>query len=249
MVSAQRLVLRRRLSLLVWSLLLSVGTVVLYFGWATVQHASGSRPPAGGVDGLFHGLEIVGIFMGPLAAVLIGAEAGAGDTATGVIRDLIVTGRSRWALFAARIPGALALALPMIALAYAVVIAATYLLAGGNPTPSAWTVIQGLGWTLLVDGIVCVVAVGLASVTNSRPATITTLIGFELVASPLLLQSTSLGSARKVLLDASVLHLVPVNDPGAPHVPESLGVAVIVMIVWLAVAIAAGAWRASTMDA
>ncbi len=40
------------------------------------------------------------IFFGPLAAILIGTEAGAGDISAGVFRDLVVTGRSRLALFA-----------------------------------------------------------------------------------------------------------------------------------------------------
>jgi hypothetical protein len=62
--------------------------------------------------------------------------------------------------------------------------------------------LNGFGGALLVDGAVCVVAVGLASLTNSRPATITSLIGFELVASPLLLRDSSLGSIRRVMLDS-----------------------------------------------
>ena len=49
-----------------------------------------------------------------LIAVLIGAEAGAGDRFSGVMRDLVVTGRSRLAL----VPGAGAL--PLLALAFAV---------------------------------------------------------------------------------------------------------------------------------
>jgi hypothetical protein len=56
-----------------------------------------------------------------------------------------VTGRSRQALFAARIPGARSLCLPVIALAYAVLVAGTFLLAGGMPTPDAATVLDGFG--------------------------------------------------------------------------------------------------------
>src|SRR5438552_14078673 len=49
-----------------------------------------------------------------VAAVLIGATAGAGDLG-GFFRNLVVTGRPRWSLFAARVPGGLALLLPMTA--------------------------------------------------------------------------------------------------------------------------------------
>jgi ABC-type transport system involved in multi-copper enzyme maturation permease subunit len=250
MASAEFLKLRKKRSLLAWALMLAVGSVTLYFTWTAIQHASNpGREPAGGIDGFRHTLEILAVFIGPLAAVLIGAEAGAGDSASGVFRDLVVTGRSRLALFAARIPGALALCLPVIAAAYILVVVGTFLLAGGGPTPSAATVLNGFGWALLVDGAVCVVAVGLASLTNSRPATITSLIGFELVASPLLLQDSSLGSIRKVMLDSSVLHLAPTLSHGAPVIPESLFVALLVMGVWVLVAGGLGAWRTSTMDA
>lgn len=250
MAGAELLKLRKKRSTLAWSLFLSAGVVVLYFAWAAIEHASNpERSSAGGIDGFRNGLQIIGIFIGPLAAVLIGAEAGAGDNASGVFRDLVVTGRSRLALFAARVPGALALCLPVIAIGYALVAAATFLLADGTPTPSGAMVLNGFGWALLVNGAVCVVAVGVGSLTNSRPATITTLIGFELVASPLLLQATSLGSARKALLDSTVLHLAPTLGHGAPVIPESLFLALLVMGLWMAVAAGLGAWRTRTMDA
>jgi hypothetical protein len=251
MVDAEFLKLRKKRGLLAWALVLALGSVMLYFGWRALQHASNPATtlPPGGMRGFARGLEIVGIFIGPLAAVLIGAEAGAGDTATGVFRDLVVTGRSRLALFAARIPGALMLCLPVIAAAYGLVVAGTFLFAGGTPTPDAAMILNGLGWALLVDGAVCVVALGLASLTNSRPATITVLIGLELVASPLLLEDSSLGSLRKALLDGSVLHFSPALSNGAPLVPESLFVAAFVIAAWVVTAVGLGAWRTSRMDA
>ncbi len=250
MTAAEFLKLRKKRGTLAWSLVLSLGSVAVYFLWVTIHHASNPlSSPAGGLHGFRHGLELMGIFIGPLAAVLIGAEGGAGDSASGVFRDLVVTGRSRWALFAARVPGSLMLCLPVIAAGYALVVVASLLLAAGTPNPDATTILEGLGWTLLVDGVVCVVAVGLASLTSSRPATITALIGLELVASPLLLQQSSLGGARKALLDSSVLHLAPTLSGGAPVVPESQLVALLVMALWLTAACGLGAWRTATIDA
>jgi ABC-type transport system involved in multi-copper enzyme maturation permease subunit len=250
MIAAEFLKLRKKRGLLAWALVLAAGSIALFFTWRAVHHASSSlTPPAGGVNGYQHALEIIGIFIGPLAAALIGAEAGAGDSASGVFRDLVVTGRSRLALFAVRVPGALLLCLPVIAAGYAVLVAGTFLLAGGMPTPSAGTLLDGLGWALLVDGAVCVVAVGFASLTTSRPATITALVGFELVASPLLLQDSTLGSVRKALLDSSVLHFAPDLSHGAPVIPESLFLAVLVMVLWLSIAAALGALRTTRMDA
>ena len=58
------------------------------------------------------------LFFGPLAAILIGVEAGTADSSAGVFRDLVVTGRSRLALFASRVPAALALCWSVIIAAY-----------------------------------------------------------------------------------------------------------------------------------
>ena len=132
MAGAELLKLRKKRGLLIWSGLLAVGTVVIYFGWKAVRHQAGD-PPVGAIGGFTRGLEIVGVFMGPLAAVLIGAEAGAGDSSAGVFRDLVVTGRSRAALFAARIPGALALCTAVITLAYLALIAFTFALPAPRP--------------------------------------------------------------------------------------------------------------------
>lgn len=250
MVAAEFLKLRKKRGTLAWSLVLAAGSVTVLFVYKAIHHASTAFTiPAGGINGFQHGLEVLGIFIGPLAAALIGAEAGAGDIATGVFRDLVVTGRSRVALFAARVPGALLLCLPVIAVGYGLVLAGTFAFAGGMPTPGLSPILNGLGWALLVDGAVCVVAVGLASLTTSRPATITTLVGFELVASPLLMQTSSLGSARKALLDSSVLHFDPSISSGAPVVAESLFLAALVMLLWVGVAAGLGAWRTIRMDA
>ncbi len=248
MVGAEFLKLRRKRSTIVWSLLLAVGTAIVYFIIAKLRHPA-DAPPPGGLAGFRHGLELIGIFMGPLAAVFIGAEAGAGDSSSGVFRDLVVTGRSRAALFAARVPGALILTAIVVTLGYAAVVVATVVLAGSQPLPTVSEVLRGWGWSLLADGAVCVVAVGLASLTQSRPATVTSLIGFELVASPLILQDSSLGHARQALLDATVLKLTPITLHGAPVVVESTALAVVVLLAWVGVATALGAWRTMRADA
>ena len=57
--------------------------------------------PAGGIDNFTGSIELL-TQIGVVAAILIGATAGAGDRGAGVFRELVVTGRSRLALFAAR---------------------------------------------------------------------------------------------------------------------------------------------------
>jgi hypothetical protein len=54
--------------------------------------------------GFARGLQGLAILIGPLAAAMIGTEAGAGDVATGVFRDLVATGRSRSLYFSSGSP-------------------------------------------------------------------------------------------------------------------------------------------------
>ena len=95
----------------------------------------------------------------------------------------------------------------------------------------------------------CVIALGLASLTGSRTGTITALIGWELVLSPLVVQASSLGSLRRGLLDAVLLFLKPGPLTGPPTIPMPVAVAVVVTIAWLLVLPALGAWRMRTRDA
>src|SRR3954451_384526 len=54
-----------------------------------------------------------------VVGAIVGSTAGSQDIETGVFRDSAATGRSRVALFGARVPGALALVLPPTAVAAA----------------------------------------------------------------------------------------------------------------------------------
>lgn len=220
-------------------------------GYNVIEHASSpaAQGPAGGLHHYGQLLDMLGVFMGPVAAVLIGAEAGAGDLAAGVFRDNVLTGRSRLALFAARIPAALTVTVVVTVIGFAVALGSTFAFAGGLPTPAASLILESAAWLVLANGVVCVIAIGLASLTGSRSGTITALIAWELVLSPLLVQQASLGSLRSGLLDGVLLFLKPGPLSGAPSIAMSVAVAVLVTVAWLAVLPALGAWRTNTRDA
>lgn len=57
------------------------------------------------------------------AAVLLGCTAGSRDLTEGTFRHLVVTGRSRLALYLARIPAGLAIVVPLVAIGYTIVCA------------------------------------------------------------------------------------------------------------------------------
>jgi ABC-type transport system involved in multi-copper enzyme maturation permease subunit len=252
MTGADVLKLRKKVGTVIWSLVLALAPLLIFFIVRAVLHSSNPHEhgPAGGTAGFSDALRLLGLIFGPLAAILIGAEAGAGDTSAGVFRDLVITGRSRVALFATRVPAALVLILSITLLGYLITVAGTYLLAGSLPTPSFSLLLEGLAFMLLANGVICVVAVGFGSLTNSKPATITALIGWHLVASPLLASITYLGSARDGIVSQALVHFSPVHigDRGA-NITMSGVTAVVVLVVWLAVFLALGAWRTREMDA
>jgi ABC-type transport system involved in multi-copper enzyme maturation permease subunit len=204
------------------------------------------------VSNFSDGLRVIALFFGPLAALLIGVEAGTGDASAGVFRDLVVTGRSRLALFASRVPAALAMTFSMMGIAYVLLLVGTFAFASNLPTPSGTLILNGLGFTLLATGMLCAVAVGFASLTNSKPAAIIALIAWQIVASPLLASIKGLGSSRDGLMSQAISHFSPVHVGEGGHgatVTMSGELAFIVLLAWLVVFLALGAWRTSTMDA
>jgi ABC-type transport system involved in multi-copper enzyme maturation permease subunit len=252
MTGADFLKLRKKRGMLIWALVLALAPLVVFFAVKAIQHSSNpvKYSPAGGEPGFSDGLRLIGLFFGPLAAILIGVEAGTGDVAAGVFRDLVVTGRSRVQLFWARVPAALALCWIVIGSGFVLLVAGTFVFAGNLPTPSGSLIAEGLGFALLATGVVCVIAVGFGSLTASRPASITALIGWQLVASPLIASISSLGSARDWVLSQAIVHFSPVHVGARGDTVSMAGAtATIVLIVWLALFLALGSWRTRTMDA
>jgi ABC-type transport system involved in multi-copper enzyme maturation permease subunit len=251
MTGADLLKLRKKRGTLIWALVLALAPLIVFFAVKAIQHSSNSinYEPAGGTHGFSDGLRLLALFFGPLAAILIGVEAGAGDSSAGVFRDLVVTGRSRLALFATRLPAALALCWSVIVLGFALMLLGTFVFASSLPTPDGTLILESLGFALLSTGVICAVAVGFAALTNSKPAALTALIGWHLIASPLIASIGSLGSVRKGLLEQGILRFRPleIHDHGGV-VAMSAGLAIVVLLAWLVVFLGLGSWRTRTMD-
>jgi ABC-type transport system involved in multi-copper enzyme maturation permease subunit len=251
MIGAEILKLRRNRGVMGFSLFLTVGIVILFLGIGQLEHASDpiKNPPAGGMHGFRDGVRAIGLFFGMLAAILIGSEAGTSDRSSGVFRDLVVTGRSRLALFAVRLPAAVIVSLIIAAAAYGLLLLGTFVFAGGTPTPSLGLILQAAGWLAIADITVVAFAVGVGSLTGSRAATLTAVIGWQAIATNILLNISFLGHARDALLTAALTQIMPVSGGDRQTVTMAAGVAVIVMIGWVVIASAAGAWRTQTVDA
>jgi len=251
---AELLKLRKRRGMSVVVTLLTVVPMVIAYGILGILHAANPdhHGPAGGVPNLGAGMLTL-VLLGSVAAIVVGASAGADDLTSGVFRELVVTGRSRLALFGSRIPGGLAYLLAFAAVAFAISAVVSGLGNGDLPAPSVKLLIESGVWVLADLAFYFVLGLGLASVTGSRAYTIGILLAFRTVVGHILTAITSLGVYREAVPDVAFVRLAPgaveeyVND--GPHVGASLTAAIVVLLLWLGIAVVIGAWRTATRDA
>jgi hypothetical protein len=243
LVGAEFLKLRRRRALLGACLALIVAPVLLAYAVQAVLHAADPAryTPAGGTDSLAGSLDTL-TQIGAVAVVLVGVTAGGGDLAAGVFRELVVTGRSRLALFAARLPGGLALLLPLVALAFAIAAAASVALAAPGQAPDTGLLLRDAAWLALAITVTFCLALGVSSLLDSRATAVGLLLAWQLAVAPLLLQS---GKVDFLLANAALERL----QPGGSGASLSSTAAVFVLAVWTLAPLAAGAWRTHTRDA
>lgn len=251
LVSAEFLKLRKRRGLVISALALTVLPMIIGYTVLLSIHAAnpGKHGPAGGLENLSGSMDILTLLSG-VAAILVGATLGAGDLGAGVFRELVVTGRSRLALFAARVPAGLGLILPIVGAGFAVTATGSIVFAGSLDAPSARLLVESAAWLGLVTALSLVLALGVSSALGSRGTTIGIVLGWQLIAAPVLLEIGWLGSFREGLLGAATERLEPAAlFEGGTTVPMSLAAAALVVVAWTVVPLALGAWRTYTRDA
>lgn len=113
LVRAEILKLRTRRGLMIATGVLTLGVVAHFYAVVSALHIAdpGQFPAAGGGEALA-GVAALLALSGAVAGTIVGATAGGADIEAGVYRDLAATGRSRTALFFARVPGAWAIVVP-----------------------------------------------------------------------------------------------------------------------------------------
>jgi hypothetical protein len=251
LVSAEFLKLRKRRGLMISTLLLTVVPMIVAYAILTIVHAANSAKhgPAGGAVNFTDSLNFLGD-LSVVAAILVGATLGTGDLGAGVFRELVVTGRSRLAIFAARVPAGLGFFLPFVAVAFVVAATAATVLAGSLEGPGAMLIARSFGWLVLTASASLLLALGVSSVVGSRGTSIGILFGWSIVASPLLLQIRSLGFVREGILRAATQRFEPgpILGNGA-QVQMSLAAAAAVVLAWVLVSLGIGWWRTATRDA
>ncbi|MGO9876426.1 MAG: hypothetical protein ACLPVY_21840 [Acidimicrobiia bacterium] len=123
MIATRFMELRKRRGLMIALVGVTIGLPTLFLVIRLLLHAFDphSYGPAGGYDIFNHLVVIVLYVFGFVVAATLGCTAGSVDLTEGMFRHLVVTGRSRLALYFARIPAGLAIIGPLVAIGFAIV--------------------------------------------------------------------------------------------------------------------------------
>lgn len=125
MIGARFHELRKRRGLMLLLAGVTVGIPTAYLAIRLILHAAAPHTygTAGGYDvyvGLVAGVLYV---FGFIVAATLGATAGSVDLTEGMFRHHVITGRSRLALYLARIPAGLGIIVPLVAIGFTIVCA------------------------------------------------------------------------------------------------------------------------------
>ncbi len=248
LTGAEVLKLVRRRGLMIWVAVLTLGSVLVPYAVLVALHAAAPERhgPAGGGE---NPLQVLGLLamIGGVGGILIAATAGSQDHSSGVFRDLVVTGRPRTALFLARVRGALAVYLPLVAVAFALAVAASFAFAGGEPSLLRGHVPGYAAWVAATAVLNVVLGVSLATIVSSR-ISIAVLIAWNTAVAPLLLQLRDLGGIRAAVGSSAAQHFVPAG-PATVQVAMSTATALLVLALWTAIPLVLAARATTRRDA
>jgi hypothetical protein len=123
MISTRIMELRKRRGLMIALVVVNIGIPSVFLLVRLLAHAFDPKSygPAGGFA-IYQGL-VAGVMyiFGFIVAATLGCTAGSIDLTEGMFRHLVVTGRSRLALYLARIPAGLAVLVPIVAVGFTIV--------------------------------------------------------------------------------------------------------------------------------
>jgi hypothetical protein len=151
MITTRFMELRRRRGLMVTLALVTVGIPTVFLAVRLLLHAISPHTygPAGGYD-IFTALTAGVLYtFGFIVAATLGCTAGSVDLTEGMFRHLVVTGRSRIALYLARVPAGLAIIVPLVAIGFSIVCAVCVYAAPSQLSYDGLKVPAGLSQTQL----------------------------------------------------------------------------------------------------
>jgi hypothetical protein len=267
LISAKFLELRKRRTLMAVTVAFTVGLPVIFYAIRLLYHLGDPAryAPAGAPDAFATAGALMAEF-GFIAAAMLGATAGTADLTDGMFRHLVITGRSRLALYLARIPAGLSILLSLAAAGFTVACLVTAFL--GSPH-SAGTVnlspgaMAGAGLWLELDLVIgFTVGLGLGSLMGQRTVPVVLLTVLAIIITPELAghalpyfldgERVVVGVAMDQLKPAALAGGTQVGPggPGTLQIPPMPTWAMITVIIgWIVGWSAIGAWRMVTRAA
>ncbi|NNN20748.1 MAG: ABC transporter permease subunit [Acidimicrobiales bacterium] len=267
MTNSKIMDLSRRVGLMIGCFLVTGGIVLLVNIILVLLHASNPdlHNPAGGLRNFGHLITVLGL-LAPIAGIMLGATASSSDLSSGVIRHLVATGVGRRAIFVSRLLAGLfyivifcLIAVGLAAL-FAEVFAGTansFSPFGGSfvaqINPSFPNIYQSFLWVVLQVALGYALGFGFCAMGVSRSAATGVLIGFQIVALPILtnintwtwLHEIFGGIVSQTLEPSSVAargshlsNLIPLNTAGK----------VVIIGIWIVIPILLGFARYHSRD-
>ena len=267
LIGVKLLELRKRSALMVVTVLFTVGLPVIFYGIRAIYHLSdpAHNGPAGAPSAFATAGTVMAEF-GFIVAVLLGATAGSDDLTDGMFRQLVITGRSRIALYLARIPAGLSILLSLAAIGFTVAALVTAFLnsphAPGTLPPSAGALAGAGLWLELYLVIGFTVGLGLGVLMGQRTVPVVLLIVLDIIITPLLADHalSHFVNVERLIVGVPMDQLKPAVLAGGTHVGPTGGVGLLippmptwtmaaVIVGWIIGWLAIGAWKMATRDA
>jgi hypothetical protein len=267
LIGVKFLELRRRRVLMAVTAAFTVGTPVIFYGIREIYHVSDpAHSGPAGADAFANVVTLMAEF-GFIVAVMLGATAGTSDLTDGMFRHLVITGRSRLALYLARIPAGLSILLFLAAVGFTVTALATAFLSGPEPASVVAALPGDLArsglWLELDLTIGFAVGLGLGSLMGQRTVPVVLLTVWQIIITPALADHVlpHLINAQRIIVGVAMDQLKPavlaggvtlgpgggIQPRALPPMPTWAMTAIIVgwILGWLAI----GAWKMATRDA
>ncbi|HEX6522786.1 MAG TPA: hypothetical protein VF070_22710 [Streptosporangiaceae bacterium] len=268
LIGAKFLELRKRRPLMAVTAAFTIALPVIFYGIRLISHLSDPAhyAPASAPNAFATAGTVMAEF-GFIVAVALGATAGTADVSDGMFRHLVITGRSRLALYLARIPAGLSILAPLAAVGFTLTCLVTAFL--GSPLPAgvaavpAGDMIRSGLWIELGLLIGFTVGLGLGSLMGERIVPVILLIVLEILITPVLTDHALPGfiNGQRLVVSVAMDQLKPAALTGGTtigpgggsrvmHIPPMPAWAMITVIAgWIIGWSAIGAWKMTTRDA
>jgi hypothetical protein len=267
LIGAKFLELRKRRVLMTVTAAFTIGTPVIFYGIREIYHLSDpARYGPAGTHDAFATVAALMTWFGFIVAIMLGATAGTTDLTDGMFRHLVITGRSRLALYLARIPAGLSILLSLAAAGFTVAALATAFLGGPEPASAVAALPGDLTrsglWFELYLAIGFTVGLGLGSLMGQRTVPVVLLTVWQVIITPTLASHVlpHLINAERLVVGVAMDQLKPAVLAGPAGVGPTAGaqLALPPMPTWAMAAVIAGwiigwlaigAWKMITRDA